>query len=134
MIKKHTILWADDDDDDREIFREILEAHATDHEVVEFANGQKLLNHIHSLSPADHPCLIVLDLNMPILGGKETLIALKADPVLSRIPIVLFTTSSSPVDLNFSNSMKVEMITKPPSYDRLKNVIEHLIYLCAKCQ
>lgn len=131
-MKKNTILWADDDADDREIFREILEAHAADHEVVEFANGQNLLNHIHSLSPADYPCLIVLDLNMPILGGRETLTALKADPVISRIPIVLFTTSSSPVDLNFSDSMKVEMITKPPSYNKLKNVIEHLIELCAK--
>ncbi|WP_143157268.1 response regulator [Cnuella takakiae] len=131
MMKKHTILWAYDDIDDQEMFREILEAHTSDHEVVAFPNGKELLKHLNALARADHPCLIVLDLNMPILGGRETLAALKADVELSRIPIVLFTTSSSPVDLNYSDSMNVEMITKPPSYSKLKSIIEHLVDLCS---
>ena len=134
MRPKHTILWADDDMDDREMFREVLEAHAPDHEVIEFTNGKELLHHLNGREAADFPCLIVLDLNMPVLGGRETLAHLKADDRLQNIPVAIFTTSNSPTDKNYCDRYDVMMFTKPPSYYQLKNAVERLVDLCAGSQ
>ena len=128
---KHTIFWADDDNDDLEMFREILEAYASDHQVVEFGNGMELLNFLNTQEEADHPCLIVLDLNMPVMGGREALASLKDDEDLKHIPVAVFTTSNSHVDRNFCERYNVEMFTKPPSYSQLKSAVERLVDLCS---
>lgn len=130
MKSKHTILWADDDADDREMFREVLKAHASDHEVIEFENGKELLNYLNDYGKHHLPCLIVLDLNMPVLGGRETLATLKHDPKLQHIPVAVFTTSSNPADKNYCDRFQVVMLTKPPSYNQLKSAVERLVDLC----
>lgn len=48
---------------------------------------------------AKRPCLILLDLNMPRLDGRAVLKLIKADPSLRSIPIIILTTSSSPLDI-----------------------------------
>lgn len=130
MKPKHTVLWADDDIDDREIFREVLEAHAPDHEVIEFPNGKELLSYLHAQKAENFPCLIVLDMNMPVLGGRETLIEIKADKRLHEIPVAVFTTSIILSDKNLCDRFNVTTFTKPPSYPQLKSAIESLIDLC----
>ena len=50
------------------------------------------------------PCLIVMDINMPKLDGKQTFVQLQADSIFSNIPVVVFSTSSSPMDKLFFQS------------------------------
>ncbi|WP_132052690.1 response regulator [Pseudocnuella soli] len=57
--------WVDDDLDDLELIREFLKRHAPNHDMIEFADGQKLFDHVKALDRAHHPSLIVLDINMP---------------------------------------------------------------------
>lgn len=127
---KHTIFWADDDMDDRMLFREVLETHAPDHRVVEFSNGQELIQALQQTPVHEHPCLIVLDMNMPVFSGRETLPLIKANATLQRIPVVIFTTSASPLDKHFCNRFQTEMITKPASLESLEQVVARFVGMC----
>jgi CheY-like chemotaxis protein len=76
------------------------------------------------------PCLVVLDINMPRMDGKQTLIRLQSDSELSTIPVVLYSTSSSELDKTFSKARKGELITKPISYDTLAATVSRLLAYC----
>ena len=131
-VKHHTILWADDDLDDLMVMREVLGDIDSSHEIIEVDNGRKVMDYLHRAKLSNRfPCLIVLDMNMPILSGRDTLIALKADPLLSKIPVVIFTTSSSEKDRLFCQQYGVEMMTKPLTFSGMKEVVVKLFNLCA---
>ena len=73
------ILWADDDADDLFIVREVMESYDGYH-VVEMSNGRQVLDYLDTIkSSALLPTLIILDINMPVLNGKETLAMIKGD-------------------------------------------------------
>jgi CheY-like chemotaxis protein len=129
--KKHTILWADDDPDDLALMREIMQSTDHDFNIIEVDNGRKVLDYLHSVKQhRSFPCLIILDMNMPVLSGRETLAFIKADPALCNIPVVVFTTSNSELDKLFCKRYGVEMMTKPPNYTSLRQVIQTIISFC----
>src|SRR4051812_44019319 len=113
MISQHTILYAEDDIDDLFIVREAFEQH--DHiEVVHAPNGSdalKLLNHM--LAEKCLPCLVILDINMPVMDGREVLMQIKQSEKLKDIPVVLFSTSNSIKDRSFAEMYQTELIVKP---------------------
>lgn len=129
-VKKHTILWADDDPDDLEMFREIMQELNHDTQTLMFSNGSEVLHYLKNCPSNQFPCLIVLDMNMPILSGRETLKSLKAEERYSPIPVFIFSTSNNEADRSFCMKMGSELITKPPSYDRLKGIIQNLVNFC----
>jgi CheY-like chemotaxis protein len=67
---------------------------------------------------------------MPVLNGKETLSIIKKDEALKAIPVVVFTTSGSDLDKSFCNLHGVEMITKPPTFNNFKSVVQRLLRFC----
>src|SRR5687768_3192600 len=123
-MKKNTILWADDDMDDLQLMREILVKNHQDFNIIEVGNGKEALGFLEHASESDHlPCLIILDINMPVLGGKETLAMIKSKEEFRSIPVVVFTTSDSDLDRMFCEKYNTQMITKPPSYKKLESTI-----------
>src|SRR6185295_5420922 len=114
-MKKNTILWADDDADDLQMMREILLKNNKDYNIVEVNNGKEALNYL-SRAKENHalPCLIILDINMPVLDGKEALSLIKKNMDFQQIPVVVFTTSESELDRMYCKRFETEMITKPP--------------------
>lgn len=128
---KHTILWADDDYDDLQMMREILLRKKRDFEFVEVHNGKEAIEWLKKAKErSDLPCLIILDINMPVLDGKETLSVLKNTSSYKDIPIVIFTTSESELDKLYCKKFNTEMITKPPTYSTLNAVLDKLLKLC----
>lgn len=99
------ILLADDDPDDLHMARRALEKNGLSQGVYTVGNGEELLEFLRrsgSFAPpavAPLPALILLDLNMPKMDGREALAAIKADPELCRIPVVVMTTSTSADDI-----------------------------------
>lgn len=129
---QHTILWADDDPDDMMIMHEVLHSIGHNYEIVEVDNGRKVLDYLQGLKGTrSYPCLIVLDMNMPVLSGRDTLALIKANKDLSNIPVVVFTTSNSELDRMFCRRYGVEMLTKPPNFTSFKEVVLKLLSLCA---
>ena len=100
-----TIILADDDEDDRLLAQDAMEAAGSNYRCTTVCDGQELLDFLrcegnYALnSPNQLPSVILLDLNMPILDGRETLRLLKQDPKLSSIPVVILSTSSAEEDI-----------------------------------
>ncbi|MGK2861154.1 MAG: hypothetical protein ACSLE0_04435 [Chitinophagaceae bacterium] len=67
---------------------------------------------------------------MPVLNSKETLAIIKSEKDTQSIPVIIFTTSSSPADNDFCKKFEVEMITKPTTPGELDNVITKLLSSC----
>ena len=71
--------------------------------------------------------LILLDLNLPKMDGREVLAVIKADPVLARIPVVVLTTSGAEADILSAYSLHANCyITKPVSLDRFVEVVRSI--------
>ena len=130
MEKKH-ILWADDDMDDLMLMRHVLQDIGQEYNIKEVTNGQEALKYLETGKQTDNlPCLIILDMNMPVLNGKETLSLIKRDDVLKEIPLVFFTTSNSELDKMYCQRFGVEMVTKPAQYNNLKVAVKKLLDHC----
>ena len=126
-----TILLADDSEDDRLMTREALHDTLEFNELREVEDGEELMNYLlHSGPYADPasapvPNLILLDLNMPRKSGYEALQDIKAHPVLKRIPVVVFSTSSDEEDVVRSYDLGVNsFITKPMTFDAFAKVMK----------
>jgi CheY-like chemotaxis protein len=132
-MKNRHVLWADDDMDDLMLMRHVLQDLGDEYNITEVHNGQEALDYLHQAkADGNLPCLIILDMNMPVLDGKETLARLKKDEALKEIPVVFFTTSNSQMDKLYCKHNGVEMITKPPQYANLKEAVHKLLKYCMR--
>lgn len=130
-MAKQRILWADDDYDDLQMMQEILAKKKKDYDIIEVHNGKEAIEHLKQIrEKSELPCLIILDINMPVLDGKETLSILKNNEDYRQIPVVVFTTSESELDKLFCKKFNTEMVTKPPTYSTLSAALEKLLKEC----
>jgi len=132
-IKSITILMADDDPDDRLLTREALEESRLANDLRFVNDGIELLDYLHRRGPfadpqsSPRPGLILLDLNMPRMDGREALAEIKQSPELRRIPIVILTTSKAEEDILRSYDLGANSyITKPVTFLSLVDVIQVL--------
>lgn len=89
-----TILLVDDDPDCRQLIRDAIEAGKLDNPVYEVASGEAalaFLNRAATFAAAPRPGLIYLDIEMPGMGGQETLKAIRANPAFADIAVVMMT-------------------------------------------
>lgn len=128
-----TILMADDDCDDRQMTKDALEKSRVRNELRFVEDGEELLDYLKrrgrfaGAADAPRPGLILLDLNMPKMGGREVLAAIKADPELRQIPVVVVTTSKTEEDIFRSYDLGASsFISKPVTFDGLVKVMTAL--------
>jgi len=127
-MHKNYILWADDDKDDLMLMRHVLQDIGEKYDIREVNNGREALEHLaEGKKSATLPSLIILDMNMPVLTGKEALTVIKKDEALKEIPVVFFTTSNSELDKMYCKRHGVEMITKPPQYAHLREAVKKIL-------
>ena len=127
-----TILRADDDEEDRELARDALQDSRLANEMKFVHDGQDLLDYLRRggrwADPsvdAPRPGIILLDLNMPRMDGREALAEIKADDDLRRIPIVVLTTSKDEADVLSTYDLGVSsFITKPVTFAGLVEVMQ----------
>lgn len=123
-----TVLYADDDPDDQLLVQEVFKDLSSDIQLKVFNDGVEILEFIDQLPVNDYRlCLIILDINMPRLTGKEVLLQLRKRPHSKDIPVVLFTTSNSLVDRAFAQQHGVGFLTKPISYEGVANLARRFI-------
>ncbi|RYY41641.1 MAG: response regulator [Chitinophagaceae bacterium] len=128
-MNEYRLFYAEDDLDDLHIFQEALAAHP-EVAVTRFPDGRELIQAMEALPDRELPCLIVLDLNMPVLDGRETLVELRRHPRFGFIPALLFTTSNSEVDKAFALKWNVDMVTKPIIFSDMEHLANQLVALC----
>lgn len=127
------IVMADDDDDDYLLTKKALKESKLLNTLFRVKDGQELLDYLHHRAPYEdaekyeRPGVILLDLNMPRMDGREALKEIKADPKLSLIPVVVFTTSKAEEDIYKTYQLGVNsFITKPVTFDKLIHVVQTL--------
>jgi CheY-like chemotaxis protein len=97
------------------------------------SNGGEAFTQLKKLAENEHlPCLIILDVNMPVVDGKELLIKLRHMKEFSDTPVVLFTTSSSPVDIDFAKKYNAGFITKPLNMQQMEMITDQFIDHCSE--
>lgn len=128
MNNKPLILLVDDDPDDLMLLRDAIESLGENFRFVEANDGRSALNLLRKCAlDQSFPSLVVLDINMPILDGREMLAIMKSDTALKDLKVVVFTTSSNPIDINYCRQFNVAMFSKPFNITMLKNVALEII-------
>ncbi len=126
------LLLADDDPDDRLMTAEALAESRVKNELATVEDGEELLEYLRGTGryaddPPELPGLILLDLNMPRMDGREALHEIKSDPDLRRIPVVVLTTSKAEADILRTYDLGVNsFITKPVTFEQLINVMNSI--------
>ncbi|RYD95536.1 MAG: response regulator [Sphingobacteriales bacterium] len=130
---KNIVLYADDDADDLQLVQDAFSEFAQEVEVVTVSDGGQALRFLEGLQTMDPlPCLIILDVNMPVVDGKQVLRELRTMDRYSDVPVVLFTTSSLPADQAFASKYKAGFITKPLHYRQMEQITDQFISHCAE--
>lgn len=124
-MNRHTIFVAEDDEDDQFLLQTAFESTGVVCDLVFFTNGEELIN---QLAIADHrPTLVLLDLNMPIMDGFQTLSHLRNQEAYRTMPVLVLTTSSQREDVTRAYSLGANsFITKPHQYADLTRTVQQL--------
>ncbi len=127
------IVMAEDDPDDQMLTRRALKHSRLANTLDIVEDGEELMDYLHQRGPyaetgaAPRPGLILLDLNMPRMDGREALQRIKSDDDLRRIPVIVLTTSEAEQDIIESYNLGVNAyVTKPVSFEELVQAIRSL--------
>ena len=126
------ILMADDDLDDKMLMKEALEENSFLDQIHFVDDGEELMLYLYKRGkyksfPTFRPSMILLDLNMPKIDGRQALRIIKSDKDLKRIPVVIYTTSKSEDDVISTYDLGVNsFICKPVEYDQLVEIARQI--------
>jgi CheY-like chemotaxis protein len=130
---KKCIMIVDDDADDRAVLEHALSKNFLLNNIVFAKDGTELIDYLFrtgAFSGTLHPIpdIILLDINMPKMSGLEALERIKLHPSLKTIPVIMFTTSSSHIDIKKAYELGASgFILKP---NRLEEFIEVTRHVC----
>ena len=126
-----TILLADDDPVDRELLIEGMNETGARFKVEEVENGEQLLNLL--IAGKLLPDLIILDLNMPVKDGRETLKELKTSEKFRHIPVFILSTSNARFDVELACNTGANLfLVKPHGYKEIVEMLRSLFTLLNK--
>ena len=126
------ILLAEDDPRDVELILTSLEDHNLANDVVVARDGAEALDYLYRRGqfadmPAGHPVVVFLDLKMPKVDGLDVLRAVKQDPALENIPVVVVTSSREEQDIVTSYNLGVNAyVVKPVDFYNFVEVVKQL--------
>jgi CheY-like chemotaxis protein len=125
VTNKPILLVEDDQVDTMTVIRALKEIHVTNR-LVHLENGEEAVNYLRD-PESEKPCIILLDLNMPVMNGIEFLQVVKRDDHLRRIPVVVLTTSEEQQDkVNSFNMGVAGYMTKPVDYRQFVEVMRSI--------
>src|SRR5574337_349609 len=110
-MKSRYVIFADDDADDLELITGFFKQYNRNVTVLEFKDGKEVLKFLDDFALNATPLLIVLDINMPRLNGKETLSAIRNHPRFQYTPVVIYTTSSNATDEEFCRRLGASWVS-----------------------
>ena len=129
------IMLAEDDEDDKWIFTEIMKELTADGTIRFNAvdNGLQIMQALEN-NP-ELPDLVILDQNMPQLNGKETLELIKKNDRFNHIPVVIYSTyNDSRISKECVTIGATQIITKPDTFEGFRDMIETLVKKYCKAE
>lgn len=135
MANPHRIILIEDNPADVELLRQALEEQNEPFSLEVIADGEAALDFVrlHCSRCAPEPCLIVLDLHLPRYDGTAVLRAIKADPELGDVDVVVLTTMASPVERDEVLALGVAAYrVKPIDWQNTVELARELIEICTR--
>lgn len=128
MTKSPAIFVVDDDHEDHMMLKEYFADIGVSSEVKYFDNGETTINFLEATEESDElPKLIVLDLNMPVLNGTQTLLFLKRSTRYKSIPVIIFSTAENDDEKRKCLSYgAVDYVVKPMSWEEGQAIARRL--------
>ncbi len=126
------ILIAEDDDGHFSLITKNLTRAGIGNEVIQFRDGQETLNFLFREGSGPKrvknvPYILLLDIRMPKVDGIAVLKRLKQDPALSRMPVVMLTTTDDPEEVDLCHSLGCSLyIAKPVEYNEFTQMIRKM--------
>ncbi len=124
------ILMVEDNAGDVRLTKEVLKGSKVSNNLIVASNGQEALACLRNQGKykgSVRPDLILLDLNLPIMDGREVLAQIKDDPDLKRIPVVILTTSKAEEDVLKTYNLHANCyVTKPVDLEQFVTVVKSL--------
>lgn len=129
-MKPIQILLVEDHPADVRLAEEVLKAGKVANELHVAGDGEQameFLRRVGVFAEAPRPDLVILDLNLPKMDGREVLAAIKSDPDLLQIPVLMLTTSAAERDILDAYEQHVNAyITKPIDLDEFVRVVRSI--------
>ncbi len=125
--RKKKILLVDDDEDDFMLLRDIFKEFHPQLEMSWIKDGEEALAYLkaNKLNAEKMPLLILLDLNMPKLNGREVLAQIRKEKEIKHIPVVVLSNSMSRIEALESYSLGVNsFVRKPSGYRELREFVQ----------
>lgn len=132
---KRPIIIAEDNDDDFSLIQETLLKHNVMNPMRRVANGEACLDLLRGVDEAPvRPLLLLLDLNLPGIDGRDVLEEIKTDAKLSMIPVIVLTTSSNPYDIEIcyrfgANSYHLKPLDVPEFRHVVTGIVDYWLGL-----
>ena len=133
--EKQTILIAEDDTDDQLLIKDAFFEAGSKSKLVFVKDGVELLDYLdqegeyRDCAKYPKPDLIIVDLNMPRLDGRQALVKIKSNTKIRHIPLVVLTTSNDEIDISFSYQEGANSyIVKPSLFADLVQKMKMLQY------
>jgi len=130
ITKRHSILVAEDDAEDRYLLQTAFEEQGYTHKIDFVEDGVDVLSYLSAVENDEalsFPQFILLDLNMPRKDGKQVLREVKSNAIFKKIPIIVFTTARNEADVNTCYELGANTyIVKPLSFKELLSVADNL--------
>lgn len=125
------ILCAEDDPDDKEMFCQAVEEFDPELRVIHSDNGKQLIDKLKELTSINIvPCLITVDINMPVMGGREAVEIIRSNDEWKNIPIAVYTTSPHMMNTDLEAKYHLSIFRKPDSFPAIKNTVAKVMSLC----
>ena len=127
------ILLVEDNPDDVELTRLAFEEAQVANRMIVAKDGAEALDYLFARgahagrNPAELPSIVLLDLNLPKLDGREVLQAIRAEPATRDLPVVVLTTSAEPFDVEASYTLGVNSyIQKPVDFEQFVSAVRQV--------
>ena len=115
------LLYIDDDPEDMEFFREALKTVDPSCVCISARNGAEGLQLLATITPD----IIFLDINMPVMDGKETLKSIQVDSRLNKLPVFMLSTTTNPREREVFRKLGAKAcLVKPNSFNALCNTLK----------
>ncbi|TYT26485.1 response regulator [Luteimonas viscosa] len=132
-MSQSDILLIEDNPDDAELTRIAFAQASIGHQLVVVRDGAEALDYLFARGPhagrdpLQLPAIVLLDLNLPKLDGREVLQAIRGDARTRSLPVVVLTTSDEPFDVEATYALGVNRyIRKPVNFEQFVDVVKQI--------
>lgn len=127
-MKPLHILLVEDDTDDVELLQDALSDNAVPNQLHVIKDGGGMASYL--ATSVQVPDIIVMDFNLPKVHGREVLKNIRSNELFRNVPVLILTTSSSPLDIDYSYKEGAsKYLIKPTTTEGFRNVVQSILQL-----